>query len=262
MIILYFFVARAYLARLNAMSAVTTYQLAVTSWDGLVASGQPVGIVAGSASQAWLDASTVPSIRAVLPQLQYYDSLSAGADAVRDGAILALITESSTANYVFLSPPCDPARRLLPVYDTRFNFGIGSVAFGYFSNYSASAAAAAAAEAFGPAASQQLAPSLPAAALSAINAALTGAVEQSRVQAIADSYVNTAGNCGQASAVSASPITPDQLRGPFFIWGVAVALIIVAVTVERWGGCAHCVRTRLLGGKQQAEAAARGAPGS
>lgn len=249
MMILYFFVARAYLARLTAMSAVTTYRLAVSSWTGLVVSGEPVGLVAGSAAAAWLAASTAPFVTAITPQLRSFDALAAATDAVRNGSVLALVTEAATANYVSLSPPCDATRRLMPVIDSRFSFG--AVAYGYFANYSASPAAAAVYGSAAAAAAAPIAPSLPATAAAAIDLALCTAVEQSRVQFIADAYVRTAGNCASAPVVTASPITPDQLRGPFFIWGVGVALIVIAVAIERWGGCVHCMRTQLRGRFQQ-----------
>lgn len=239
------------------MSAVTTYRLAATSWDELVESGQPVGIVAGSAAAAWLAASTAPFISAITPQLRPYASLAAGAEAVRDGSVLALVTEAATASYVSLSPPCDASRRLMPVIDSRFTFG--SVAYGYFANYSASPAAAAVYGSAAVAAAAPIAPPLLAAAANAIDLALIRAVAQSRVQAIADAYVRTAGNCASAPVVSASPITPAQLRGPFFIWGVGVALIIIAVTVERWGGCVHCARTLLRGRSLKASGSGAGA---
>lgn len=224
---LFFFIIRTYLARLTGIAAVPTYGTLVPSWNALTASGAPVAYVPGSAADAWIHSSSASFITDIWPQLVAYPNETAAAQAVRDGIVPALLTESCTAKYLALIPPCLPDQRLVPVVDALVSIGL--VGFAYMSP------AAMPANAIVPPVSPAVAAALDA---GVIDSGMYGGFQQ-----LEDTYTVAApGNCNSQSVIEPQPLRPTDLQAVFIAFAIVFAVTTVQVIMERHGGPARFVR--------------------
>lgn len=219
-----------YLARLTGIAAVPTYDQAVPSWNELTASGVPVAYVPGSAADAWIRSSTASFITDILPQLVPYPNEAAAAQAVRDNVVPAMLTESCTAKYLALIPPCIPDQRLVPVIDPLVSIGLIGMAY--------LAPGAMPANASQPPVSPAVAAALEA---GIITSSMYGGFQQ-----LEDTYTVAApGNCNSQAVIDPRPLRPVDLQAVFIIFAIVFAITAVQVIMERHGGRARFVRDLL-----------------
>ena len=210
MFVLFFFVMRAYLARLTAIVAVPAYDVQAADWSSLVSSHSAVGVVGGSAAAAWLHDSTNPTILAVRPRLQVYNDLGTALADVRSHALAALVTESTTAQYLALQPPCEDGQNMVPVVDTSVDLGL--VAMAYLSNGT-----------------------LPSSAVATLSASLVHAALYGTLAGLASEYLYAPGNCASLDSVriDAKPIQPSDLGGIFILFYTLVVVAVAFAMFER-----------------------------
>lgn len=228
--VLFFFIIRTYLARLTGIAAVPTYETAIPSWNALTASGVPVAYVPGSAADAWIHSSTAPFLTDVWPQLVAYPNETAAAQAVRDGAVPAMLTESCTAKYLALIPPCLPDQRLVPVVDPLVSIGL--VGFAYMSPSAMPANA--------------IVPPVSPATAAALDAGVIDINMYGGFQQLEDTYTVAApGNCNSQNVIEPQPLRPTDLQAVFITFAIVFAVTMVQVAIERHGGPARFVRDML-----------------